>query len=598
MFYNEEIVEEVRTRSNIVNIVSQYVNLKKKGSSYQGLCPFHNEKTPSFSVSEPKQMFYCFGCGVGGNVFSFLMQYENLTFREALKQLASQAGISLPEQVYSEEEKRKFNEIENLREMNKIAAKAFYSYLRTPNGENAMRYLKNRGLTDEIINQFALGFSPMGGKNIYQLLKKYNYTDGQIKDSGLVKIDERGAYDRFWNRVMFPILDANGKVIGFGGRVMGDGEPKYLNSPETKLFDKSKNLYGLHIARKTRKDYFIICEGYMDVIALHQAGFTNAIASLGTAFTAGHGVILRRYTKKVILSFDGDKAGIKAAIRSLAILREIGLQARVLNMNPYKDPDDFIKHEGAEAYQKRIDEAEDSFMFEIRTLYEEADMTQPANKASFYQEVARRLLNFEEALERDAYIESVCKTYQIDRANLKSMIVKLSRSLDTQVSAYEKPKSLKKTKSQDGTKVLEQVILTWMGEEKSVIESVKRYIEPEDFTHPICQKIATLIWGEKEELINPGKILNAFIESEEEYTEAASAFNAKVKNSEGELVPISELSKEEKKKVFSDTIRRIRKASLEKKASKVTNINELQAIAQQIKECDSKEVPYLLHTKE
>ena len=244
------------------------------------------------------------------------------------------------------------------------------------------------------------------------------------------KIDERGAYDRFWNRVMFPILDANGKVIGFGGRVMGDGEPKYLNSPETKLFDKSKNLYGLHIARKTRKDYFIICEGYMDVIALHQAGFTNAIASLGTAFTAGHGVILRRYTKKVILSFDGDKAGIKAAIRSLAILREIGLQARVLNMNPYKDPDDFIKHEGAEAYQKRIDEAEDSFMFEIRTLYEEADMTQPANKASFYQEVARRLLNFEEALERDAYIESVCKTYQIDRANLKSMIVKLSRSLD------------------------------------------------------------------------------------------------------------------------------------------------------------------------
>ena len=325
MYYSDEIIEEVRSRNDIVDVISGYVKLQKKGSSYFGLCPFHNEKSPSFSVSREKQMYYCFGCGAGGNVFTFIMEYENFTFVEALKMLAERAGIDLPEAEYSQEAKAKADLRMQLLEINKLAAKYYYAQLKSEHGQQAYRYLKDRELSDETIVAFGLGYSNKYSDDLYRYLKMKGYSDTLLQQAGLITIDERnGVYDKFWNRVMFPIMDVNNKVIGFGGRVMGDAKPKYLNSPETPIFDKSRNLYGLNRARTSRKPYFLICEGYMDVISLHQAGFSNAVASLGTALTAGHAQLIKRYVNEVYLTYDSDEAGTKAALRAVPILKEAG----------------------------------------------------------------------------------------------------------------------------------------------------------------------------------------------------------------------------------------------------------------------------------
>ncbi|MBQ1607724.1 MAG: DNA primase, partial [Lachnospiraceae bacterium] len=325
-FYSDEIIEQVRSSNDIVDVIGQYVHLKKKGSSYFGLCPFHNEKSPSFSVSRQKQMYYCFGCGAGGNVIRFLMDYENLTFPEALQELASRSGIELPRQEMTAEARREADRKSQLLEINKLAAKYFYSLLHSERGKRAMDYFIGRELSPETMQKFGLGYSDQYSDDLYKYLRKQGYSDAILKDSGLVTIDEvRGGRDKFWNRAMFPILDANSKVIAFGGRVMGEGEPKYLNSPETPIFNKSRNLFGLYLAKKTKRKQFILCEGYMDVIALHQAGFDNAVASLGTALTSGHAALIKRYTDAVYLSYDSDGAGVKAALRAIPILREAGI---------------------------------------------------------------------------------------------------------------------------------------------------------------------------------------------------------------------------------------------------------------------------------
>ena len=337
MYYSEELIEEVRSRNDIVDVISGYVRLQKKGSSYFGLCPFHNEKSPSFSVSRQKQMYYCFGCGAGGNVFTFLMEYENFSFVEAMKYLADRAGIELPEQEYSKEAKERADLKATILEMNRLAAKYFYVQLKNERGFHAYRYLKDRQLSDEMILAFGLGYSNPYSDDLYKYLRGKGYSEELIRKAGLINTDERqGVYDKFWNRVMFPIMDVNNRVIGFGGRVMGDGKPKYLNSPETVVFDKSRNLYGLNRARTSRKPYFLLCEGYMDVISLHQAGFTNAVASLGTALTAGHASLIKRYVKEVYLTYDSDDAGTRAALRAVPILREAGISAKVIRI-PYTD---------------------------------------------------------------------------------------------------------------------------------------------------------------------------------------------------------------------------------------------------------------------
>ena len=422
MFYPEELIEEVRSRSDIVSVISGSVKLTRKGSGYFGCCPFHNEKTPSFHVSPDRQTYHCFGCGVGGNVITFVMEYENYSFAEAVKQLADRAGIALPEKEMTGAEKEQASLRAALLAVNGEAAKYYYYQLRSGRGRRAMDYLTNRGLDAETVRKFGLGYSLPMADDLYQYLKKKGFHDELLERAGLVRIREKGVTDYFWNRVMFPIMDVNSRVIGFGGRVMGSGEPKYLNSPETKLFDKSRSLYGLHLARRTRRPYMILCEGYMDVIALHRAGFDCAVASLGTAFTPGHASLLKRYTANVIIAYDSDGAGVKAAMRAIPILREAGLSVRVLDMRPYKDPDEFIVHLGAEAYQRRIDEAVNFFLYQADVLSREYDLTNPEKKTDYQRALAVQLAGFEDALERENYLQAVCQRRQIPETAMRAML--------------------------------------------------------------------------------------------------------------------------------------------------------------------------------
>lgn len=530
-FYSDELIEEVRSANDIVDVISNYVRLTKKGGNYMGLCPFHNEKTPSFSVSQSKQMFYCFGCGAGGNVITFLMQYENDTFQEALETLAQKAGIELPKQELSSKARHEADKRARIMEINKASAKYFYAQLRMEQGKRGMQYFVNRGLSQDTLKKFGLGYSNKFSDDLYQYLRKQGYEDSILKDSGVVSIDERrGGHDKFWNRIMFPIMDANNRVIGFGGRVMGEGEPKYLNSPETPVFDKSRNLYGLHLAKSSRKPYILLCEGYMDVIALHQAGFDNAVASLGTAFTPGHANLLKRYTKEVYCTFDSDGAGIKAALRAIPILKEAGITAKIVNMKPYKDPDELIRAEGAEAYQKRIEEAQNSFLFEVEVLQQQYDMKDPESKTAFYSAVARKILEFEEELERENYIEAVAQKYQVGFENLRKLVLHQG----TRTGAASKSRPLKsgvqeKKKKENGMKQSQKLMLTWLIEDPTLFDKIKPYLGPEDFTEQLYRQAAEILFAQCQEgSLNPAGIISMFTD-EEQQREIASLFNASLK---------------------------------------------------------------------
>lgn len=555
-YYSDELIEEVRSRNDIVDVISGYVRLTKKGSTYFGLCPFHNEKTGSFSVSPNKQMYYCFGCGAGGNVFTFLMQYENFSFPEAMEALAERAGIELPKQEMSAQAKKEADKRQILLEINKAAGKYYYMLLRSEHGKQAYEYFKKRELSDATMQKFGLGYSDKYSDDLYRYLRKLGYDDAILKESGLVSIDEvRGGHDKFWNRAMFPIMDVHNKVIGFGGRVMGDGEPKYLNSPETKVFDKSRNLYALNFARQTKKPQMLLCEGYMDVIALHQAGFDNAVASLGTAFTSGHASLLKRYTKEVYLTFDSDGAGIKAALRAIPILKEVGLTAKVINMKPYKDPDEFIKALGAEEYQKRIDAAENSFMFEIRILEQKYDMKDPEGKTAFQTEVAKKLLDFTTELERNNYMEAVADKYHMSFEALRNLVNQLGTQggLVKERTPLKSGLNEKKHKKEDGMKQSQKLLLTWLIEHDNLYDKIKDIITPEDFTEDIFRKVAELLYEQKKSgTVNPAQIISLFAE-EEEQREVAELFHARIHEVD---------SAAERDKALKETILRVKDNSI------------------------------------
>ena len=593
MYYPEEVIEEVRMRSDIVDIISGYVKLQKKGSNLFGLCPFHHEKSPSFSVAPSKQMYHCFGCGVSGNVITFVMEYENYSFREAVEMLADRAGVKLPKMEYSKEMKAQADLKATLLEINKLAANYFYYQLKQPQGRIGYEYLRKRQLSDETIRRFGLGFSNKVSDDLYRYLKSKGYEDSILKETGLVTIEERGSRDKFWNRVMFPIMDVNNRVIGFGGRVMGDGEPKYLNSPETKLFDKSRNLYGLNYARTSRQKYMLLCEGYMDVIAMHQAGFTNAVASLGTAFTEQHAALLKRYTDQVILTYDSDGAGVKAALRAIPILKQAGISAKVLNMRPYKDPDEFMKNLGPEEFRKRIDNARNSFLYEIDVLKAGCDMEDPEQKTDFYNKTARKLLQFSEALERDNYIQAVSREFFINYEDLRQLVNRLGSRYGTGTlgkrveggdgSAYPSgaesspagggtsrgPGGKKKDK-EEGIRQSERLLLTWLIEEPKLFDKIQGIIGPEDFVKPLYREAAEEVFKAHENgEVNPAAILNHFIDDEGSYREVAALFNASLEES---------LGNEEQKKAFSETVKRIKKSSLDDRIRKAADLDELQRL--------------------
>lgn len=576
MYYPDELVEEVRTKNDIVDVISDYVRLQKKGSSYFGLCPFHNEKSPSFSVSRAKQMYYCFGCGAGGNVFTFIMEYENYSFLEALKFLADRAGVELPEQEYSKKARQRADLKAILLEINKAAANYFYAQLKSQRGVQPLTYLKNRKLSDETITAFGLGYSNKYSNDLYQYLKSKGYRDEHISQAGLISIDEKqGAHDKFWNRVMFPIMDVNNRVIGFGGRVMGDGKPKYLNSPETIIFDKSRNLYGLNRARTSRKPYFLICEGYMDVISLHQAGFTNAIASLGTALTPGHASLIRRYVDEVYLTYDSDEAGTKAALRAVPILRDVGIMAKIIRMDPYKDPDEFIKNLGAEAFEERISKARNGFMFSLEILERNYDMASPEGKTEFMKETARRLTEFEEEIERNNYIEAVASAYHVGYEDLRKLVSKMAiqTGLAKPVNRPKSTQSRDKEK-EDGIRKSQKILLTWMTSDEEVFRQICKIIRPEDFEKGLYRKVAELLYAQYENKEpNPAAIMNHFTD-EEEHREVASLFHTRIQ----ELSTIKE-----QEKALSETVLRVKKHSVEEAMKKLepTDIAGLQRLMEE-----------------
>lgn len=580
MYYSDDLIEEIRSRNDIVDVISSYVKLKKQGATYFGLCPFHNEKSPSFSVTPGKQMYYCFGCGEGGNVYSFIMKYENYSFVEAVKMLADRAGITLPEAEYSEEERKRADLRANLLEINKKAAMYFHHQLKSEKGKIGLKYFNERGLDNETIVRFGLGYSTKTSNDLYQYMKTFGYSDDILKESGLFSFSEKGTYDKFWNRVMFPILDINSRVIGFGGRVMGEGEPKYLNSPETKIFEKSRNLYGINFARISRKPYLLICEGYMDVIALHRAGFTNAVAALGTAFTDQHAMLIKRYVKEVVLTFDSDGAGRKAALRAIPILKRAGIAMKVLDMTPYKDPDEFIKNLGADEYQKRIDNAMNSFIFEIKMMREQYDLDDPHAKAEFYNNVANKLLEFPDELERNVYIEAVSKEFMIPFESLDKMVKKLALSYSGEgyTDRYnenevneEIERDLKKSKKhlEDGVKQAQKILLTWLIEDENIYGKIKDIISEKDFVEPLYYMVAKMLFEQLESgAINPAKILNQFTE-EDEHREAAELFNTSLRE---------EMSSQEKEKALNDTVYKVKKNSLDYASRNAKEVSELQEI--------------------
>ena len=592
-FYSDDLIEEIRSKNDIVDVISQYVTLQKKGSTHFGLCPFHNEKTPSFSVSRGKQMFYCFGCGAGGTVFTFLQSYNNMTFPEAVEYLAGQCGVTLPKREMTPEERAAQDRRSRLFEINREAAKYYYSLLRGPHGKHALSYFTGRGLSGETMQRFGLGYSDQYRDDLYRYLRGKGYEDDILKDSGLVTMNEaHGPSDKFWNRAMFPIMDPNGKVVAFGGRVMGEGEPKYLNSPETPIFNKSRTLYGLHVARKTRREELILCEGYMDVISLHQAGFDNAVASLGTALTPGHASIIRRYRDRAYLCYDMDGAGRKAALRAIPILKSAGIACRVIDMSPHKDPDEFLKNLGAEAFSERIKAAENSFLFTIRMLKDQFELSDPGEKFRFQEAVADQILeNFPEEMERNNYIEEIERIYHFGSESFRRLIASRAGKAVMKAPAeppeeegYDRPgggySGKKRRGKKEGMALSERLLLTWIVEMPELFSQISAYIQPVDFTEPMCRRVAKELYAqiENEGMVNPSKIVNRFSDMEEQQ-EAAKIFNATVGEFEKD---------EDMEKALRETVLRVKKQSMEaaRKAMDPADINALKKVVEDKKKLE------------
>ncbi|MBQ1682594.1 MAG: DNA primase [Agathobacter sp.] len=576
-YYSDDIIEEVRSKNDIVDVIGSYVKLEKKGSNYFGCCPFHAEKTPSFSVTPSKQMFYCFGCHKGGNVFTFLQEYENYSFGEALEALADRAGVNLPKQELTPEKKREADKRELLLAINKEAAKYFYTLLRSERGKRAYDYFKRRELSDETMQRFGLGYSDQYSDDLYKYLRKRGYDDMLLKESGLVVIDEvRGGHDKFWNRAMFPIMDVRGRVIAFGGRVMGDGEPKYLNSPETKIFNKRRNLFALNFAKNTKKNYMLLCEGYMDVISLHQAGFDNAVASLGTALTEEQVQLLSRYTKEIYLTYDSDGAGVDAAIRAIPMLNKVGIKTKIVNMQPMKDPDEFIKAYGAEEYEKRIRDAENSFLFLIRILSRQYDMSDPTDKSSFFHETAKRLaVSFEDTLERRIYARELAKNYDVSEDELMQMVNRLGESAGLMRENDRAKDGRNRPKKEDGMKKSQMLLLSWLAERHELYLSIKGKIGADDFTDPMCHRAAQMLFEQFESGndIVPARIIDAFTDTEEQ-SQIAGIFNAAIHKVE---------SKEDMEKAIKETIIRIKQNSIEQ-TSKNLSPSDIEGLMKMIED--------------
>jgi len=515
-YYPEELLEEIRLHNDIVEVVSDYVKLEKKGKYYFGLCPFHNEKTPSFSVTPSLQIFNCFGCGKGGNVFHFIMNIENLDFQEAVKFLAEKANITLPEYDagYDTERLRLKKEII---EINTEAARFFYRTLLSENGGAGRKYLKSRGLNADTIKRFGIGFST----GEYDSLKKYlntkGYTDEKLVQSGLVIKSTNGAYDRFRNRIMFPIFDLRGNIIGFGGRVINDDKPKYMNSPETIVYNKRNSLYGLNFAKNANDKQVVIVEGYMDVISLHKYGIINSVASLGTALTESQGRLLKKYFEELIIAYDADTAGKDATMRGLDLLSDIGCNVKVLQIPDGKDPDEYIRTNGPEKFRLLMKKALSLVEYKISVYRKLFGDNTVDSKVKFLNAISQVLAKIESRIELEMYVKKLAGEYEISEESLYSEIAKYRKVKDTRMPRYysanrqfKKSDELKTNPSYRDELMMIAVLVT----DNSMYELVKNDIDANYFTNKELKAIAIELMGRLKEgkRVVAAEILNMFSE--------------------------------------------------------------------------------------
>ena len=421
----QTFLDDLQARTDIVDVVSSYVTLTKKGNRYWGLCPFHSEKTPSFSVSPDKQMFYCFGCHKGGGAINFIMEMEDVGFVDAVSILAQRAGMEVPNTNENADSRKRR---ERLFQLNKEAARYFHGNLSQPDAQQAIAYLQRRGLSRRTVTNFGLGYALNSWDALIRAMTEKGYSKREILDAGLAVESQKGSiYDRFRGRIIFPIIDVRGNVIGFGGRVLDDSTPKYLNSPDTPIYNKSKNLFALNLAKRSKAGRLILTEGYMDTIALHQGGFDCAVASLGTSLTEDHARLISRYTKEVILAYDGDAAGVNAAQRAIPILDKTGLHVRVLQMRGAKDPDEFIRKFGREAFQRLLDGSENQMEYRLEQLRSKFHLEDPADRVAYLQEAAAMIGKLDSPVEREIYGGRAAETAGIERDTMLAEITSQRR---------------------------------------------------------------------------------------------------------------------------------------------------------------------------
>lgn len=517
--YSDEVINDVRQSNDIVDVISQYVHLKRSGRNFFGLCPFHNEKSPSFSVSPDKQIFHCFGCGVGGNVFSFITQIEGINFVEAVQMLAERANIQLPTLQDNGDSQREELKAK-VYKVNEFTAEFYHQNLYKPQAKMAQEYVKKRQLSNETLKSFKIGFS---GKfdELYQELKKQGFGEREILESGLVNKNERGQYiDRYRNRLMFPICDARGKVIAFGGRVLDDSKPKYINSPENVVYSKGRNLFGLNVAKKGDLKRILIVEGYMDVISLHQRGITNVVAPLGTALTEQQGWLLRKNSEQIILSFDSDEAGLKAKLRALDILQNMGCDLRILQMEGAKDPDEYIIKYGNARFNNLVDKALSIIEFKVKILKKDLNLENTNDKIKFLNEIAKLISNVNNTIEREVYIEKIAKEYDISKEAIYAEVNKLTYKNVKTEKVLEKPKPVV-THIKREEKVISEAVkrrentviaLLLMGD-LNIFEILRQNIKVEDFKDEVNKKIAQKLY---EEFEKGNSNINAIIDNLEQ----------------------------------------------------------------------------------
>ena len=589
MRYSDEIIEEVRQNNDVVDIISQYVHLTRKGRNYFGLCPFHSEKSPSFSVSPDRQIFHCFGCGVGGNVYTFLMKIEGITFKESLEQLAERANIQLP--TYENSADAAKDELKaKVYKVNEFAAEFYHQNLYKPVAKIGQEYVKKRKMNRETLEAYRIGFS---GKfdELYKALKAQGFGEKEILESGLVNKNANGTYiDRYRERLMFPICDARGKVIAFGGRILDDSkikdpkfpQPKYINSPENVVYSKGRHLFGLNVAKKESAKKLLIVEGYMDVISLHQRGITNVVGALGTALTEQQGWLLRKSTEQVILGFDADGAGQTAIERSMKILQKMGCDMRVLQIEGAKDPDEYIVKFGEGRFRLAMDNAISLVEFTVKNLKKDLNLDNTSDKIKFLNEIAKILSKVENTMEREIYIEKIAKGYNISKEAIYAEVNKLIYAGNkTDKVLQSNTKEVKRVEIEIKDDIIDEdlqrrentIIAILLENNNNIFQKIKEKIKPEDFRSELKNKIAKELYNELEkEDCNIYKLIDTFDETMQSHITMLMATDFEIEDVDKAVEDI--LTKYEKERLENRKREILKQLEIEQDAQKKTQLGK------------------------